>query len=235
MSKVGKIRIRELAQHSGLNRQTIHYYLREGLLHPPCEKSKNSALYDVTHIERLRLIRDLREAQFLPVKAIRAIIAGDKQLADFSSQQRETITEFQQSLRGRQQERQLSHSLGDVSKKARFSQPEIKQLKKLQWITPEKRGDEEMLNDQQAELLTAWAGVRDAGLTPKRGFGPQDFTLFDNLLGELAEQTATLIKDRLGNLDAGKLETIYDRLVPALQKALGQTHALKLEQALAKL
>jgi len=33
--ELGRLRIRDLEQHSGVSRRTIHYYLREGLLQPP--------------------------------------------------------------------------------------------------------------------------------------------------------------------------------------------------------
>ena len=89
-----------------------------------------------------------------------------------------------------------------------------------------------MVNERQAQLLRAWAAVRDAGLTPRRGFTPRDFVIFDELLGELAQHQAERIKTRLVRLDAQTLESIYDRLVPALQTALGLTHAIKVEQAL---
>jgi len=61
---------------------------------------------------------------------------------------------------------------------------------------------------------------------------PGDFVIFDELLGQLAQHQAALIRSRLGQLDADTLASIYDRLVPALQVALGLTHAIKVEQAL---
>ena len=37
--------------------------------------------------------------------------------------------------------------------------------------------------------------VRDAGLTPRRGFTPDDFLIFDSLLGELAKHAAEMIRN----------------------------------------
>ena len=67
---------------------------------------------------------------------------------------------------------------------------------------------------------------------PRRGFAPRDFVVFDELLGELAQHQAQRIKTRLGQLDSPTLESIYDRLVPVLQTAVGLTHAIKVDQAL---
>lgn len=68
------MRMAELERLSGVPRETIHYYLREGLLPTPSRPGKTQALYDESHLERLRLIRCLREEKYLPVAVIRSIL-----------------------------------------------------------------------------------------------------------------------------------------------------------------
>jgi len=51
------MRISELAKRSGVPRTTIHFYLREGLLHPPVKTGKTMAYYDQSHLSRLDLIQ----------------------------------------------------------------------------------------------------------------------------------------------------------------------------------
>ncbi|TVQ13882.1 MAG: MerR family transcriptional regulator [Balneolaceae bacterium] len=54
------MRIAELVKQSGVSRTTIHYYQRLGLLPKAEKKSKNSAIYDQKHLDRLKLITRLR-------------------------------------------------------------------------------------------------------------------------------------------------------------------------------
>ncbi len=68
------MRMAELERLSGVPRETIHYYLREGLLPAPSRQGKTQALYDDGHLERLRLVRQLREEKYLPVAVIRSIL-----------------------------------------------------------------------------------------------------------------------------------------------------------------
>jgi len=230
-----KIRIRELEQRTGVSRQTIHYYLREGLLQPPVEKNKNSAWYDERHISRLLLIKDLKENKFLPLKAVRAIIEGEaEQAGEFSQAQRQTIDAFRETLRHRDQQRQPQHDLTALLDEISFTEAEIEQLSSLGWIHPRQASGSWRIDDREASLLRAWAEVRDAGLTPRRGFTPSDFVIFDTVLGELAVHMAEMIGSRLGDLEANRLESLYDQLSPALESALGQTHAIKLEQELTR-
>lgn len=64
----------ELERLSGVPRETIHFYMREGLLPAPSRQGKTQALYDDAHLERLRLVRQLREEKYLPVAVIRSVL-----------------------------------------------------------------------------------------------------------------------------------------------------------------
>ncbi|MGE0321397.1 MAG: MerR family transcriptional regulator [Polyangiaceae bacterium] len=74
MAERKRMRMAELAKVSGVSRETIHYYLREGLLPRPVKGGKTVAYYDESHLERLTLIRRLREEKYLPLAVIRRIV-----------------------------------------------------------------------------------------------------------------------------------------------------------------
>jgi DNA-binding transcriptional MerR regulator len=69
-----RMRMAELARASGVSRDTIHYYLREGLLPKPIKGGRTVSYYDDSHLERLRLIRRLRDEKYLPVAVIRRLV-----------------------------------------------------------------------------------------------------------------------------------------------------------------
>lgn len=68
------MRMAELSSKSGVARETIHFYLREGLLPRPKKGGRTVAYYGEEHLERLRLIRRLREEKYLPVAVIRRLL-----------------------------------------------------------------------------------------------------------------------------------------------------------------
>jgi DNA-binding transcriptional MerR regulator len=70
------VRISELARATGVSVPTIKYYLREGLLPSGTPTASNQADYDVTHVERLRLLRTLREVGKVPVSRLRDLVAA---------------------------------------------------------------------------------------------------------------------------------------------------------------
>ena len=63
-------RIGQLEKLSGVNRRTIHFYLKEGLLPPPMKTGKTMSYYDETHLKRLKAIAESKE-EGLPLFAIR--------------------------------------------------------------------------------------------------------------------------------------------------------------------
>lgn len=71
------MRMRELEKASGVSRETIRYYIREGLLPEPDRQHRNSAVYDENHLALLLAIRRLREDRFLPLSVIRTLLHGE--------------------------------------------------------------------------------------------------------------------------------------------------------------
>ena len=64
------MRLAELTRRSGVPRSTIKFYLRSGLLPAGEPQGRNQALYGPQHLERLELIRALREVAGLPLDVI---------------------------------------------------------------------------------------------------------------------------------------------------------------------
>jgi DNA-binding transcriptional MerR regulator len=70
------VRVAELSRRSGVTVPSIKYYLREGLLPPGEPTGRNQAAYSETHLQRLRLIRALREVGGLSVAAAGEVLAA---------------------------------------------------------------------------------------------------------------------------------------------------------------
>jgi DNA-binding transcriptional MerR regulator len=74
VNRDGLLRIRELAETSGVPAPTIKHYLREGLLPEPVKTSRNMAYYPPEFVDRIKLIKRLQEERYLPLKAIKDVL-----------------------------------------------------------------------------------------------------------------------------------------------------------------
>ncbi len=68
------MKISELAKSTGVPKQTIHYYIRAGLLPKPRKLGSNSADYDESYVDRIRLIKELQNDFFFPLPTIKKIL-----------------------------------------------------------------------------------------------------------------------------------------------------------------
>src|SRR3954463_6102460 len=75
------LRMGELAAASGVSAGTIKHYLREGLLPEPVKTSRNMAYYPPEFVERIKLIKQLQEERFMPLKLIREVLDEDPERA----------------------------------------------------------------------------------------------------------------------------------------------------------
>lgn len=66
-------RIKDLEDLTSQKRRTIHFYLQEGLLHPPHKTGRTMSYYDEAHLEKLRFITRQKE-EGMPLKEIRHMI-----------------------------------------------------------------------------------------------------------------------------------------------------------------
>ena len=52
----------------------MRHYLREGLLPEPVKTSRNMAYYPPEFVDRIRLIKQLQEERFMPLRVIRDLL-----------------------------------------------------------------------------------------------------------------------------------------------------------------
>lgn len=69
------MRISELADASGVSVATLKFYIREGMLPRGTATSATSAVYDQTHVDRVRLIVALANVRELPIARVKQILA----------------------------------------------------------------------------------------------------------------------------------------------------------------
>jgi DNA-binding transcriptional MerR regulator len=68
------MKISELVKRTGVPKETIHFYIREGLLRKPRKSGVNTAEYNESYVDQVKLIKDLRENYYLPIAEIKQVV-----------------------------------------------------------------------------------------------------------------------------------------------------------------
>jgi DNA-binding transcriptional MerR regulator len=221
-------RMKDLCELTGLERQTIHFYIHEGLLPLGRKTGRNMAYYGEEHLSRLRLIRRLQEERFLPLRAIKAILGGRP--TGFSSAQRKLISEVKlrllasEPLTDRSSQQVL---IKDLANESNLTVKDVEELVSLGLLHATGEGAKRAVSRQDAWIVSSWGQLARAGLNRERGFSPADLVLFDQALSELFAKERDLLLERLANERAEEVAAIIQRALPILAEFLGRLHTQK--------
>ena len=217
------LRMRDLVRESGLSRATIHFYQQQGLLPQPREKIRNSATYGPEHLERLRRIRQLRDKQFLPLRAIKAVFDGVPE-QEFTPEQVRLLHSVRDALpRGSTDEKAGSEMLEAVDRGV--PENELRALRDAGLIGAEE--DPAELTADDAEILVAWSELKQIGIGPERGFEPTDLGLFDRAMARLVAEEFALFLPRFADASGSEAAGVVQQALPILERLIGATHRKK--------
>jgi DNA-binding transcriptional MerR regulator len=181
------LKMRELAEASGVPGPTIKHYLREGLLPEPVKTSRNMAYYPPEFVDRIKLIKRLQEERFLPLKAIRKVLDEDPDRAQAMLELGDQILD--RALAG---ERSRT-SAAEVRKRYGVPKEVLDRLAELEVLTPNSRG----YSPSDVKIIEAISRFRAGGYDEQIGFTVYDTLRYKAALEELARQEVEVVMERL--------------------------------------
>jgi DNA-binding transcriptional MerR regulator len=192
MSENGLLKMKELAEASGVSAGTIKHYLREGLLPEPLKTSRNMAYYPAEFVERIRLIKQLQEERFMPLKVIKSMLDDDPERARALVELEDRILE--RALAGEQSR----VSAAELRRRYDVPQEVLDRLADLEVLTPNRRG----YSPRDVEIVEAISRFRAGGYDERIGFTVYDTLRYKRALEELVKEEVQVLLDRLaGEMD----------------------------------
>ena len=221
MSRDGLLKMSELAERSEVSPATIKHYLREGLLGEGDEivrTSRNMAWYPPEFVDRLRLIKRLQEQRFMPLAAIRRVLAEeDPQRLERLVELEDRIIE--RAVRARETDR---ITRGEVDR--RFGVPAVvlDRLEEIGVLTPTSRG----YDADDVQIIAAISRFREGGYDEQLGFTVYDTLRYREALGPLVEEEVRVLLDRLaGEVDVERAVQIIASGAEPLRELIGAMHS----------
>lgn len=198
------IKISELAERAEVPVATVRHYLREGLLPEPVRTSRNMAYYPAEFAERIRLIKQLQEDRFMPLRVIKQLLDS----ADGDLDGLRSLADAEDLLiagvLGPERQRTSRAELLE-----RFEIPEraLDRLAEVGVLAPTPSG----YSASEVRIVEAVARFRSAGWNETTGFGARDVArlmrglepVIADELELLVERFAALESDRAADLVAG--------------------------------
>jgi DNA-binding transcriptional MerR regulator len=174
------MKISELVKITGVSKETIHYYIREGVLRKPRKTGKNTADYNDSYVDQIRTIKTLRENYFLPIPVIKKLIKQQKK------QNRSEKSSFQFLIENFRPLDQLLSS--EVNGKQSFlemtglSEKWLNQMEEWHVITSEERDSDSFYSQDDVIIGKLIADMDRIGIGPRDGFDPGELKNFTAVL-----------------------------------------------------
>jgi DNA-binding transcriptional MerR regulator len=182
-----RMKMQDLERATGVGRETIRFYIREGLLPQPERPSRNVAWYDESFVERVGLIKELQQKRFLPLQVIKSIVGND---AEPSRDEVKALLELDGKLfpavgGGTEMP---AERLTDVARRTGLKAAEIRQLADIELVEIETREGNQWLDDTAIRIVEVWAKIRQAGYTSDLGFSPETMRIYVDFVRWLARE-----------------------------------------------
>jgi len=209
------LRMGELAEASGVPAPTIKHYLREGLLPEPVKTSRNMAYYPPEFVDRIKLIKQLQEERFMPLKAIKSVLDEDPERARALVELEDRILD--RALAGER----TRTSASKVRERYGVPRDVLDRLEKLEVLSPNSRG----YSPSDIKIIEAISRFRAGGYDEQIGFTVYDTLRYKKAIEALVSEEVGMVMDRLaGEVSPERVVAMLEAGAQPLQDLIAALH-----------
>jgi DNA-binding transcriptional MerR regulator len=214
----GLLKISELAERADVPVATVRHYLREGLLPEPVKTSRNMAYYPPEFVERIRVIKQLQEERFMPLRVIRDLL--ERENAEPERLQAMIDLEdriLERALAGERERVPLDEV------RARYDVPQevLDRLAEVGVLTP----DDDGYSPSDVRVVEAISRFRAGGYDESLGFTVYDTLRYVRALEPLVAEEVKVLGERLaGDVEPERAMEIVEAGVGPLNDMIAALH-----------
>ena len=202
MERGDLLKMSELSERSGVSAGTIKHYLREGLLgagDDVVRTSRNMAYYPPDYVDRIRTIKRLQEERYMPLRAIKEILARAAPERD-------------------------DDRVSAAEARRRYPVPQnvLDRMKDIGILTPTAKG----YDADDLKIIEAISRFRAGGYDEALGFTVYDTLRYQEALAPLVEQEVRVLLDRVaGEVSVERAVEIIAAGAEPLRDLIGAMHS----------
>ena len=207
------LKISELAEQADVPVATVRHYLREGLLPEPVRTSRNMAYYPPEFADRIRVIKQLQEERFMPLRVIRELLERDNS----DPRRLPAMLEFEDRVLDRALVSEQERFAADEARE-RYEMPAevLERLAEVGVLTP----DDDGYSPSDVRIIEAISRFRAGGYDESLGFTVYDTLRYKGALEALVAEEVRVLRDRLA------ADVDPDRALEIIEAGLGPLNDL---------
>lgn len=213
------MKMRELEKRTGVNRETIRVYLREGLLPEPSRPARNSADYDERHVRAILAIRKLQSKSAMTLPQIKAALAGEQGERPAGAQ---SLAQLEEIVSTRVGVRTGHVDVKTLEKSYPMAREDVESLERIGIIEPVRTGEDLLVSLTDAGLIDIWARMREIGFTEENGFPPSILSYYVEAAELVAGREATIFLEEVkGKITEKQAVAMLEVALPAMLEFFG--------------
>ncbi len=209
------MRMRELEEKTGVDREVIRILLRKGLLPEPQRPAPNQAEYDESHVRAIMVVRELQKGSRLTLDQIKELLNGnglDSGAGAATYQHLEELLAIRFGLDGTR-----LVPLAAISERNAMAERDACAFEKMGMVSLV--GDDEgpRLSLTDARLVEIWSQIRELGFVEEAGFPPENIAFYLQAAEEVAAREAELfLKGSAGRITEENAATMLQGALPLM-------------------
>jgi DNA-binding transcriptional MerR regulator len=161
------MKMRELEKRTGVRREMIHHYLRQGLLPEPVKPKPNVADYGEEHVRGILALRKLQTERRLSLSEIKQVLDGNGSAV---SSDAAAFPHFDELFAASLGADESLVELSSVLDRNPHAEKDAQMMQRLGAIQIERREGRSMLSRLDAQIVGIWGDMRAAGFTEEEGW-----------------------------------------------------------------
>jgi DNA-binding transcriptional MerR regulator len=215
-----RLKISELADAAGVPVATVRHYLREGLLPEGEKTSRNMAYYPPQLAERIKLIKQLQEERFMPIRVIAELLERD---GGDGIERLQALVEtedrvFELALADERER----ISAAEISRRHDVPLEVLERLEAVGVIGPSEGGG---YSRSDARIVESISRFRAGGYDERIGFTVHDAAEFLEPLEDLARREVAMLTGKLvGRFEPDRVVELFEAGADPLRALIAAMH-----------
>ena len=180
---MSQLKMKELESRTGISREAIRFYIREGILPEPEKPKRNVALYSEEHVTRIKMIKVLQDKHFLPLKMVKVVLDSPDAQALATNDQLPDVSYFLPTLL-RDTTPGPDRTLQELTQTCGLSERQIRDLHAVDAIS---LSAEDTLDFRDAAIVECWGQASKRGFDAEHGYDARFFSVYVEAARQLAE------------------------------------------------
>lgn len=213
------MKMRDLEARTGVNRETIRVYLREGLVPEPSRPARNVADYGEEHVRAILAVRKLQRDSGMTLPQIKHVLRGGSAVRPVGAT---AFAHLEELVSARVGVKQRFVPLSVLAKDNPHASGDAEALDKIGAITIKAGARGPSLSVTDAGLVNIWGRMRLHGFDEERGFPPEILGYYIEAAEYVAGKEAQIFLEQVeGRIEEDEAAAMLEFALPSMLEFFG--------------